>query len=109
MANTETKNTSSVKGQIDATGAIGTITVKGGKALDVAVNFDTGTFSGTIVLEREMLVGAANAAVFTAVDSFTATENVVARSAATRRYRLNCTTDSGGAITSRSSSATSST
>ena len=97
MANTETKNTSSVKGQIDSTGAIGTITVKGSKLLDVSIEFNGASpFTGTIVLERETLTGASNAPNFQPIESYTATVEKVAQSATTRRYRLNCTTDSGG-------------
>ncbi len=97
MSNTETANTSSVKGQIDETGAIGTITVKGSKLLDISIQFDTAdTFTGTIALQRETLSGVANAAAWVTIESYTATTEKVAQSATTRRYRLNCTTDSGG-------------
>lgn len=96
MANTETLNKSRAVGQIDSTGQIGTITVKGGRLLDVTVNFDDGSFTGTILLERETNAGAAGAASFETVDTFTASESVVAQSATTRRYRLNCTVDGGG-------------
>ena len=97
MANTETKNTSSVKGQITETGAIGEITVKGSKLLDISIEFVTAdAFTGTIVLERESLTGAANIPNWQAIDSYTSTTEKVAQSATTRRYRLNCTTDGGG-------------
>ena len=97
MANTETKNTSSSKGQIDAVGAIGEITVKGSKLLDISVNFDTAAaFTGTIALQRKDLVGALNAADWVTVESYTATTVKVAQAAGTRKYRLNCTTDGGG-------------
>ena len=97
MANEETANTSSVKGQIDSTGAIGTITVKGSKLLDISIEFATAdAFTGTIVLERESLTGAANIPNWQAIESYTSTTERVAQSATTRRYRLNCTTDSGG-------------
>ena len=97
MANTETANTSSVKGQIDSTGAIGEITVKGSKLLDISIEFNGASpFTGTIVLERESLTGLANATNFQAIESYTATVEKVAQSATTRRYRLNCIVDSGG-------------
>ena len=97
MANTETLNTSSAIGQIDSTGAIGTITVKGSKLLDISIEFNgASAFTGTIVLERETLTGAANVSNWQAVESYTATVEKVAQSATTRRYRLNCTVDSGG-------------
>ena len=97
MANTETSNTSSAKGQIDSTGAIGTITVKGGKLLDISVDYDTSTaFVGTIVLERETLTGASNVPEWQTVETYTASVERVARSATTRRYRLNCTVDTSG-------------
>ena len=97
MSNTETANRSSVKGKIDSTGAIGTITVKGGRLLDVSIEFDgASAFTGTIVLERETLTGASNVANWQPIESYTATVEKVAQSATTRRYRLNCTTDSGG-------------
>ncbi len=97
MSNTETKTTSSAIGQIDSTGAIGAITVKGGKLVDISIEFATAdTFTGTIVLERTSQTGAANIENWQAVESYTGTVEKVARSAATRKYRLNCTTDSGG-------------
>ena len=97
MANTETKNTSSSIGQIDSTGAIGAITVKGGKLLDISIEFATAdAFTGTIVLERTSQTGASNAENWQLVESYTDTVEKVARSATTRQYRLNCTTDSGG-------------
>ena len=97
MATTETKTTSSSCGQIDSTGAIGTITVKGGKLLDVSVDYDTSTaFVGTILLERETLTGVANIPECQTVETYTASVERVARSATTRRYRLNCTVDTSG-------------
>jgi hypothetical protein len=97
MANTETANTSSVKGQIDSTGAIGTITVKGGKLLDISIDFDTATaFVGTIQLQRETLTGASNIAEWQTVESYTSSTEKVAQSATTRRYRLNCSVDTSG-------------
>jgi len=95
--NTETATTSSVYGTIDSTGAIGTITVKGSKLLDISIEFDgASAFTGTIALERETLTGASNVANWQPVESYTATVEKVAQSACTRRYRLNCTTDGGG-------------
>ena len=97
MANTETLTTSGAFGQIDSTGAIGTITVKGGKSVDISVDYDTSTaFVGTIVLERETLTGASNVAEWQTVETYTASVERVARSACTRRYRLNCTVDTSG-------------
>ncbi len=97
MANTTTSTTSSAVGQIDATGVVGTITVKGSKLLDISVDFDTTTaFVGTIVLERETLTGSSNVAEFQAIESYTASVEKVAQSATTRRYRLNCTVATSG-------------
>ena len=96
MANTETLNTSSARGVIDATGVIGTITVKGSKLLDVSIDYDTNSFVGTILLERETNTGAANIPEFQTVESYTASTEKVAQSATTRRYRLNCTVSSSG-------------
>ena len=71
MANTTTSTTSSAYGQIDSTGAVGTITVKGSKLLDISIDFDTATaFVGTIVLERETRTGAANIPEWQAVESY---------------------------------------
>ena len=97
MANTETLNTSSAIGQIDSTGAIGTITVKGSKLLDISVDFDTKTaFVGTIVLQRETSTGVANIEEWQDIESYTASVEKVAQSATTRRYRLNCTVATSG-------------
>jgi len=97
LANTETLTKSSAFGQIDSTGAIGTITVKGGRLLDVSIDFDTSTaFVGTIVLERETRTGASNIPEWQAVDAYSASVEKVAQSATTRRYRLNCTADTSG-------------
>ena len=96
MANTETLNTSRAVGTIDSTGAIGTITVKGSKLLDISVDFDTNSFVGTILLERETNTGAANIGEFQAVESYTGSTEKVAQSATTRRYRLNCTVATSG-------------
>jgi hypothetical protein len=96
MANTETATTSSVYGQIDSTGAIGTITVKGSKLLDISVDFDTNSFVGTIQLQRETLTGASNIAEWQTIEEYTASAEKVAQSATTRRYRLNCSVDTSG-------------
>lgn len=97
MANTETLTTSKAYGQIDSTGAIGTITVKGSKLLDISIDFDTATaFVGTIQLQRETLTGASNIAEWQTVESYTASVEKVAQSATTRRYRLNCSVDTSG-------------
>ncbi len=97
MANTTTSTASSSYGQIDSTGAVGEITVKGGSLLDISIDFDTSTaFVGTIVLERRTLTGTDNAPEWQAVESYTASTEKVAQSAITRRYRLNCTIDTSG-------------
>lgn len=97
MANTETINKSSAVGQIDSTGAIGTITVKGGRLLDISVDFDTATaFVGTIQLQRETRTGAANIAEWQTIEEYTSSVEKVAQSATTRRYRLNCSVDTSG-------------
>ena len=97
MANTETATTSSVYGQIDSTGAIGTITVKGSKLLDISIDYDTATaFVGTIQLQRETLTGASNVAEWQTIEEYTASVEKVAQSATTRRYRLNCSVDTSG-------------
>lgn len=98
MANTETLNKSSAFGQIDSTGAIGTITVKGGRLLDISIDYDTSTaFVGTIVLERETRTGASNIPEWQTVETYTESTEKVAQSATTRRYRLNCTVATSGA------------
>jgi len=97
MANTETVTTSGAYGQITDTGAIGTITVKGSKLLDISIQFDTAdAFTGTIALQMETLTGVSNAAAWVTVESYTGTTEKVAQAATTRRFRLNCTTDGGG-------------
>lgn len=97
MANTTTSSTSGAFGQIDATGVVGTITVKGSKLLDISIDFDTSTaFVGTIVLQRETLTGASNVGEFQDVESYSSSVEKVAQSATTRRYRLNCTVATSG-------------
>ena len=97
MANTTISNISSSHGQIDATGVVGTITVKGSKLLDISVDFDTTTaFVGTIVLQRETRTGVANIAEWQDIESYTSSVEKVAQSATTRRYRLNCTVRTSG-------------
>ena len=97
MSNTETATTSSVYGQIDSTGAIGTITVKGSKLLDISIDFDTATaFVGTIQLQRETLTGASNIPEWQTIEEYTSSVEKVAQSATTRRYRLNCSVDTSG-------------
>jgi hypothetical protein len=96
MANTSTSTTSKSVGKIDSTGVIGVITVKGSKLLDVSVDFDTNSFVGTILLERETATGAANIAEFQTVETYTASAEKVAQSATTRRYQLNCTVAGSG-------------
>ena len=97
MANTETLTSSGAFGQIDSTGAIGTITVKGSKLLDISIDFDTATaFVGTIQLQRETLTGASNIAEWQTIEEYTSSVEKVAQSACTRRYRLNCSVDTSG-------------
>ena len=97
MANTETANNSSIVGTLDTTGATGSINVRGSKLLDVSVDFDTNSFSGTITLQRKTKTGALNVAEWQDVESYTASVEKVAQSATTRKYRLNCTASSGTA------------
>lgn len=97
MANTETVTGSSIVGTLDTTGSTSAITVRGSKLLDVSVDFDTNSFVGTIILQRETRTGAANINEWQDVESYTASVEKVAQSAATRRYRLNCTASSGTA------------
>jgi len=97
LANTTTSTTSSAYGQIDSTGQVGTVTVKGGKLLDLSIDYDSSTaFVGTIILQRETLTGASNAAEFQNVETYTASAEKVIRSATTRRYRLDCTVATSG-------------
>jgi len=97
MSNSTTSTTSSSYGKIDSTGAVGEITVKGGKLLDISIDYDTSTaFVGTIVLERETLTGTLNVPEWQTVETYTASVEKVARSATTRKYRLNCTVDVSG-------------
>ena len=96
MANSFTSTTSRVIGVIDSTGASDAITVKGSKLLDISVDMDTNSFTGTIQLQRETNAGAANAAAWETIESYTTSVEKVAQSATTRRYRLNCSVDSGG-------------
>ena len=96
MANTETVTRSRIVGTIDSTGQTSAITVTGAKLVDVSVDFDTNSFVGTIVLQRETATGALNVAEFQDVESYTASAEKVARSATTRRYRLDCTVASSG-------------
>jgi hypothetical protein len=98
MANVETfVGSSSMAGTCDTTGVTSAITVKGGLLLDVSIDFDTNSFVGTIDLQRETRTGAANVAEWATVESYTASAEKVAQSAATRRYRLNITASSGTA------------
>lgn len=96
MSNTTTSNTSSSVGKIDSTGAVGTITVKGSKLLDISIDYDTNSFDGTIFLQRETSTGASNIAEWQDIESYTASVEKVAQSATTRRYRLNCTVAASG-------------
>ena len=95
MANTETVNNSSIVGVMDTTGSSSAITVKGGRLLDVSIDFDTNTYVGTVVLERETKTGAGNIAEWQTVESYTASAEKVAQSATTRRYRISNTRTSG--------------
>ena len=97
MSNTETTTKSSAFGKIDSTGAIGTITVKGGRLLDISVDYDTSTaFVGSIQLQRETMTGASNVPEWQTIETYTASVEKVAQSATTRRYRLNCSIDTSG-------------
>jgi hypothetical protein len=94
--NTETKNNSRIVGTLDTAGSTSPITVKGGRLLDISVDFDTNSFIGTITLERETSTGALNVAEFQAVEAYTASTEKVAQSAVTRRYRLTVTAGPSG-------------
>ena len=96
MANSFTSTNKSVVGSIDSTGASDAITVSAGQLVDISVDFDTNSFSGTIDLERETKTGASNAAEWQVVESYTASAEKVGQSATQRRYRLNCSVASSG-------------
>jgi len=96
MSNVETfVGTSSMAGTIDTTGVTSSITVKGSKLLDISIDFDTNSFVGTVVLQRQTLTGAANIVEWADVESYTASAEKVAQSATTRKYRLSATASSG--------------
>ena len=90
MSNVETALTQSmIIGTMDTTGVTSAITVRGGRLLDVSIDFDTSTaFVGTVELQRETRTGAANIVEWQTVESYTASAEKVAQSATTRRYRL---------------------
>jgi len=97
MANSFTSTRTRVVGSIDSTGASDAITVTGSKLVDISVDFDTATaFVGTIQLQRETSTGAANVAEWQTIEEYTASAEKVARSATTRRYRLNCSVATSG-------------
>ena len=96
MANVETfVGKSSMAGTMDTTGVTSAITVRGSRLLDVSIDFDTNSFSGTVILQRETRTGAANVVEWADVESYTASTEKVAQSATTRRYRLSTTAASG--------------
>jgi hypothetical protein len=96
MANTETVNHSRIVGTLDTAGQTTSITVKGGKLLDVSIDFDTNSFVGDIRLQRETSTGASNVGEFQDVETYTASAEKVAQSATTRRYRLDVVTATSG-------------
>lgn len=96
MANTETANRSKIVGTIDSTGQTSSITVMGSRLVDVSVDYDTNSFVGTIILQRETNTGALNVPEFQNVETYTSSTEKVVRSAAPTRYRLDCTVASSG-------------
>ena len=98
MPNTETfAGKSSIAGKIDSTGQTSAITVRGSRLLDISIDFDTNSFVGTIVLQRETRTGASNVVEWANVEAgYTESTEKVAQSATTRRYRLDCTVATSG-------------
>lgn len=96
MANSFTSTSRKVVGTIDSTGASDSITAPAGCLVDVSVDFDTNSFVGTISLQRKTNTGAANIGEWQDVESYTASAEKVAQSAASREYRLNCSAASSG-------------
>jgi hypothetical protein len=96
MANAFTSSDRKVVGTIDSTGASDAITAPAGCLVDVSVDFDTNSFTGTIVLQRKTNTGASNVGEWQDVESYTASAEKVAQSAASREYRLNCSVATTG-------------
>lgn len=96
MANSFTSTSRKVVGSIDTAGASDSITAPAGCLVDVSVDFDTNSFSGTITLQRKTNTGASNIGEWQDVESYTASAEKVAQSAASREYRLNCSTATTG-------------
>lgn len=96
MANSFTSSKAKVVGSIDSTGASDSITASAGQLVDISIDFDTNSFSGTIVLQRMTNTGASNVGEWQDVESYTASAEKVAQSAAQREYRLNCSAASSG-------------
>ena len=96
MTNTSTASRTKVVGTFDTAGASDAITATGAKLVDVSVDFVTNSFAGTIQLQRQTNVGAANVSQWVTIEEYTASAERVAQSATTRRYRLNCSVASSG-------------
>jgi len=96
MANSFTSSKRKVVGSIDSTGASDGIRAGAGQLVDVSVDFDTNSFVGTIQLQRKTNTGAANIGEWQTIESYTASAEKVAQSAANREYRLNCSVATSG-------------
>ena len=89
MTNSVTSSTSSsIRGKMDAAGSTPSITVRGSRLLDISIDAVTGSFVGTVNLERSTYTGAANIPAWQIVESYTTATEKVAQSANTREYRL---------------------
>jgi hypothetical protein len=96
MTNSFTGTNKKVVGSIDSTGASDSITVSAGQLVDVSIDFDTNSFSGTIQLQRKTNTGASNVGEWQTIESYSASAEKVAQSATQREYRLNCSAAASG-------------
>lgn len=87
---------SKVVGVFTTTGSSLPIKVRGARLVDVSVDFDGGSFSGQVDLERETYVGAGNTTSWQTVESYNASAEKVIRSATSRRYRLTASAVTSG-------------
>lgn len=95
MANSFTTGRSLVYGTVDTTGASDSIEVTGSKLVDLSLDFTSGSFSGTVLLQRKTRTGAASAMDWKTIASYTGDTEVTFRSATSRDYRINVTVSSG--------------
>ena len=97
MANSFTSTSKKVVGRIDSTGSSDSITASGGQLVDISVDFDTNSFTGTLNLQRKTNTGASNVGEWQTIESYTASAEKVAQSATQREYRINCSAATTGA------------